>query len=72
MRNKVMRLIEEVLAVPTGTISENTMMNEVEEWDSLAHVMLIGALEERMGISIPLDAAIEIRGVEDLFAKAGI
>lgn len=72
MREEVMRLIEEVLAIPEGTINENTMMSDVEEWDSLAHVMIIGTLEERMGISIPLDEAIEIKGMQDLFVKAGI
>lgn len=72
MREEVMRLIEEVLAIPEGTINENTMMSNVEEWDSLAHVMIIGTLEERMGISIPLDEAIEIKGMQDLFVKAGI
>ncbi len=72
MREEVMRLIEEVLAIPEGIINENTMMSDVEEWDSLAHVMIIGTLEERMGISIPLDEAIEIKGMQDLFVKAGI
>ena len=72
MQEKIIAVIEDVLALPAGSIHENTMIADVEEWDSLAHVMIIGTLEERLGISIPLDQAIEIKGVQDLLAKAGI
>ena len=46
MKEKVIALIQEALNVPEGTITEDTMIADVEEWDSLAHVMLIGELEE--------------------------
>ncbi|MCM1542311.1 MAG: acyl carrier protein [Blautia sp.] len=68
MTEKILALIEETLKVPNGTITVDTMAEDVEEWDSLAHVMLIGELEEKLGISIPLDEAIEIKGVKDLLA----
>lgn len=68
MTEKILALIEEVLKVPNGTITVDTMAEDMEEWDSLAHVMLIGELEERLGISIPLDEAIEIKGVKDILA----
>ncbi len=68
MTEKILALIEEVLKVPNGTITVDTMAEDIEEWDSLAHVMLIGELEEKLGISIPLDEAIEIKGVKDVLA----
>jgi acyl carrier protein len=34
--------------------------------------MIIGGLEEKLGISITLDDAIEITGVKDIFEKAGL
>ncbi|MCM1063273.1 MAG: acyl carrier protein [Eubacterium sp.] len=68
MTEKILTLIEELLKVPNGTITTDTMAEDVEEWDSLAHVMLIGELEERFGISIPLEEAIEIKGVKDILA----
>jgi len=71
MKEKIIALIEEVLKVPAGTITEDTMMADVDEWDSLAHVMLIGELEERLGVSIPLEDAIELTGVRQLLEKAG-
>ena len=55
MKEKIIKLIEDVLKVPAGTITEDTMIEDVEQWDSLAHVMIIGQLEEELGVSIPLD-----------------
>lgn len=70
MKEKIIALIEEILKVPAGTITEETQIEDVEEWDSLAHVMIIGELEDRLGISIPLDEAIELTSVKELLAKA--
>lgn len=72
MTEKILELIEEVLKVPSGTITVDTKAEDVEEWDSLAHVMLIGELEDRLGISIPLDEAVEITSVKEILEKAGI
>lgn len=71
MKEKIISLIEEVLNLPAGSITVDTMITDVEEWDSLAHVMIIGELEEKLGISISLDEAIEVMGVRDLLEKAG-
>ncbi len=71
MKDKIIALIEEILKVSEGTITENTRIEDVEEWDSLAHVMIIGELEERLGIVIPLDEAIELTGMRELLEKAG-
>lgn len=72
MTEKIIELIEEILKVPHGTITIDTRAEDIEAWDSLAHVMIIGELEDKLGISIPLDEAIEITGVKELLEKAGI
>ena len=71
MKEKIITLIEDILKVPAGTITEGTMMEDVEQWDSLAHVMIIGELEEQLGVVIPLDEAIELTGMKELLEKAG-
>ncbi len=72
MREKIIALIEELLKVPAGTITEDTRIEDVEPWDSLAHVLIIGELEERLGISIPLEEAIDLTSVRELLEKAGV
>jgi len=71
MKDKIIALITEVLMVPEGTVTACTLMEDLEEWDSLAHVMIIGELEEKLGISIPLDEAVELTGVADILKYAG-
>lgn len=70
MKEQIIALMEEILRVSTGTITEETKMEDVEQWDSLAHVMLIGELESRLGVSIPLEEAVEITSVKELLEKA--
>ncbi len=72
MREKIIALIEETLELEPGTVTENSMIDEIEGWDSLAHVLIIGELENQLDISIPLDEAVEITSVKELFEKAGV
>ena len=69
MKEKVIALIEEILNITAGTITEDTKIEDIEEWDSLAHVTIIGELEERLGISIPLEEAIELTSVREILEK---
>ncbi len=71
MKEKIISLVEEILKVSAGTITETTKMEDVEQWDSLAQVMIIGELEERFGISIPLEEAVEITSMKELLEKSG-
>lgn len=72
MREKIITLIEGKLNLSPGTINENTAISEIEGWDSLAHVLIIGELESELGVSIPMEEAIEIETVSDLLEKAGV
>jgi acyl carrier protein len=70
MKEKIIALIEEALNVPQGTITEDTKIADVEQWDSLAHVMIIGELEEKLGVAVPLEEAIELTSVRELLEIA--
>lgn len=72
MREEIIALIEKTLNLSEGTLREDTKIEDVEGWDSLAHVLIIGDLESCLGIAIPLDEAIEITTVGELFEKAGV
>ena len=71
LQKKILDLIEELLKVPAGTVTADTQIADVEEWDSLMHVMIIGELESRLEVAIPLDDAIELTSVRELLDKAG-
>ena len=69
MKEKIIALITEILQVPGGTVSETTLIEDLEEWGSMEQVMIIGELESRLGIVISLDEAMEMTGVPDILAK---
>ena len=71
LQERIIALIEDILGVPVGTITLDTLIEDVEEWDSLMHVTIIGELEEQLGISIPLDDAIALQSMQELLEKAG-
>ena len=68
MKEKIIALITDILQVPEGTVTETTLMEDLEVWDSVAQVMIIGELESRLGISVPLEEAMEMTGVADILA----
>lgn len=68
MREKIIAIIEKILKISSGTITVDTRIENVEEWDSLAQVMIIAELDEQLGIYIPIDEAMEIEKVSDFFA----
>lgn len=68
MKEKIIALITEILQVPEGTVTETTLMEDLEVWDSVAQVMIIGELESRLGISVQLEEAMEMTGVADILA----
>lgn len=72
MEEKIIALITRILEVEEGTITANTKMEDVEQWDSLAHVMIIGALEEELGIEIAIDEAADMTGVDDILRAASV
>lgn len=72
MREKVILLIEEILELEPGTITEDTVAADIAEWDSLGQIMVIGALEEKLGLSISLEQALQIKSVKDIFTLADI
>ena len=72
MRKKVIELIENILELPPESINESTIIEEVDGWDSLAYVLIIGDMEDKLGLTIPLDEAIDIKTVAELFEKVGV
>ncbi|MBQ0062192.1 MAG: acyl carrier protein [Bacteroidales bacterium] len=55
IKEKVMQLVAECLEIPTEKISLETDMDDVEEWDSMRHVMILSRLEEEFDTMIPED-----------------
>lgn len=69
MKEKVLEIIAEILKIDVHMLSEDTRIEDVEKWDSLAHLMIIEAIENKLGKAIPIDEAMEITSVKELLEK---
>jgi len=47
-------------------VTLDTPREEVEGWDSLAHVMLIAAVAEDLGIKVPIEDSENIKCLKDI------
>jgi acyl carrier protein len=53
MNNKIREIMAKSFDVPVGEISESTSKDNLDNWDSLHHIMMIVALEKEFNILIP-------------------
>jgi acyl carrier protein len=57
---KLKQLFSEALGIPVGTISDDLAYNALPQWDSVAHMALIAALDEGFGIMIETEDVIDM------------
>lgn len=70
MEQQIIEIIAKNIKTDTKNITKDTKMADIEAWDSLAQVMIMAEIEEKLGIYIPIDKALEIEGVADILAAA--
>lgn len=64
IRQSCMEIFSEIMDIPTDYITDSSNPDNVENWDSLAHVQLISALEESFSIEIDPNEGIEFENFE--------
>lgn len=64
--NNVIKIAAESLGVRESDINENTLMEEVEAWDSLTHMELIANLESEYGIEFTVDEIMEMVSIQKI------
>ena len=56
----IQEALVEALQIPANQIHDGLAMGVIPEWDSIAHVNLVFALETRLGIRIPVEQIPEL------------
>ena len=65
-------LLSEVFNIPIDKIKDDASIDNIEDWDSLAHVQVITRLEEILGRALDIDELIEtvnLKGIETVLDK---
>ena len=60
------RLLADAVQADTGAIPDAARIGAFERWDSLAHVRLLLAIEERLGRRLDPDEAVQIELLADV------
>jgi acyl carrier protein len=66
----VIKLIAETLQIPASELSEYSAADSFAAWDSLGQLRVCMALEERFGISVPMETIPELDSVGRILAFA--
>ncbi len=61
-------LIEEVMDLDESTLSEDAVLEDIEEWDSLSILTLIAEMKKRFDISLTTQQIRELKTVSDICA----
>ena len=62
-RQRVFKVVAEVLGVPADQINEDTSPDSVERWDSMSHLNLVIALEAEFLIALTDDDVTDMLSV---------
>jgi acyl carrier protein len=63
--SRLRETFRDLFSVDPGAIDDDSRRGELEGWDSLGHVDLVGEMEKRFAISIDPDDALEIETFAD-------
>ena len=63
---KLIDILTKVLLLEESEINDDLSRDDIEEWDSLAHLMLINEVEETFQITINDDDILAIHTIGDL------
>ncbi|MBM4000069.1 MAG: acyl carrier protein [Planctomycetes bacterium] len=65
-RGELKAMMAELFRCDVNEIQDTTGPGDVTGWDSLGHVALMMELQNRLGVHIPVEDALEIASVSDL------
>ena len=60
----VIETFSKVLGLPVERITDDLRYASIPEWDSIAHMSVIAALEDAYGIMIDMDDVIDMNSVD--------
>jgi acyl carrier protein len=75
MTKPIEAVFSEALGIDPSRVSNTLTYNSIKEWDSVAHMALIAALEENYGIMIETDDVIDMSSVakaKEILSKYGV
>ncbi len=70
-RHDFFRLIDQVLEAPVGTVRGDVPLADYAQWDSLALLGLIAAVDKHFGLNLPARQLVTARTADEIAALLG-
>lgn len=64
-------MFNEAFAVPADDITEQTVPDDVQKWDSLGHMNMVSILEKEFGTQFEVDEVMEMASVQNILDVLG-
>lgn len=61
--DQVVAVFARVLGIAADSVSDDLRYNTIPQWDSIAHMSVVAALEEAFGVMIDMDEVIDMSSV---------
>lgn len=65
-REQFLRRVEEALDAPPGSFSETNRLEDLEGWDSIGILVVIGVVDKHYGVTLGAEAIANCRTLADL------
>ncbi len=60
---EIIEILRDILKLKSFQFTENTAPSEIAEWDSLNHLLFIGAVEKKYSIKFKLNDLLKIKNL---------
>ncbi|HVP12642.1 MAG TPA: acyl carrier protein [Phycisphaerae bacterium] len=70
-KQKFRLIVSAILHIPVERVTDDLAAADVETWDSLNHINLIGAIEQEFGVTLPTENLGDFMSVPELEALLG-
>jgi len=68
LTGRVIGMIESIYSLPPGVVTIDSARGEIEQWDSLGHLVLILQLEQEFGVQLSpedIETMTSVRAIAD-------
>ena len=68
MQERLMGVMSQVFSLPRESISLDSSMENIENWDSLTHLQLVTSIEDTFNIKIEISEIIDMTSFSSIMA----
>ncbi|HEB9324655.1 TPA: acyl carrier protein [Campylobacter jejuni] len=71
-KQEMLNALEEILMLDDGSLSEESILGDYEDWDSLAYLSLMTLFDTKLGMNINSEQISTLKTVKDVLKLANI